>query len=78
MARMPAMVTKSRLAWNRVARAHSIWLSEKMSMSGSTTKTCLMLAWHENAAAIALRASPGTRCCMETRRLNMPPVAALA
>ena len=48
-----------RSPWNRVASAHSICSSEKMSMSGSTTKTFFVFAREPKAAAIALRASPG-------------------
>ena len=47
-------------------------------MSGSTTNTFLMLASALKQAAIALRASPGTRWRSETRMLNMPPLAGVA
>ena len=50
--------------------------SEKMSMSGSTTNTFLILASEPNAARMALRASPGTRWRSEMRMLNMPPETA--
>src|SRR6266702_1327985 len=47
-------------------------------MSGSTTNTCLTLARQPNAAAMALRASPGTRWRRAIRRLYMPPLAGVA
>src|SRR5439155_842403 len=47
-------------------------------MSGSTTNTCLTLARQPNAAAMALRASPGTRWRRAMRRLYMPPLAGVA
>src|SRR6266581_1531530 len=47
-------------------------------MSGSTTNTCFTLARQPNAAAMALRASPGTRCRRAMRRLYMPPLEGVA
>ena len=47
-------------------------------MSGSTTKTFFTLTSAPKHAAIALRASPGTRWRSATRRLNMPPLAPVA
>jgi len=42
-------------------------------MSSSNTNTCLASAMLPNTAAMALRASPGTRWRSETRTLYMPP-----
>jgi hypothetical protein len=49
-----------------------------MSMSGSTTKMFFTLPSDAIAAAMALRASPGTRWRMAMRTLNMPPLAGVA
>src|SRR5260221_8860209 len=76
--RNPDCTTRSRSAWKRVASAQSICSSEKISMSGSTTNTCFTLARQPNAAAMALRASPGTRWRIAMRRLYIPPLAGVA
>ena len=47
-------------------------------MSGSTTNTFLTLASAPKQAAMALRASPGTRWRSATRTLNMPPLEVVA
>ncbi len=75
---MPPTTTRSRSGWKRVANAQSICSSEKMSMSGSTTKTFLTLASAPKQAAMAFLASPGTRWRSATRRLNMPPLDVVA
>ena len=47
-------------------------------MSSSNTNTCLASAMLPNTAAMALRASPGTRWRIETRTLYMPPLDGVA
>ena len=77
-ARMPSITIRSRSAWKRVANAQSICSSEKMSMSGSTTNTCFTLVSAPKQAAMALRASPGTRWRIATRSVYMPPLEVVA
>ena len=76
-ARKPDATTRSRSAWKRVASAQSSSASEKTSISASATKTCFTSALEPNTAAIALRASPGTRWRSETRALYIPPQEAV-
>ena len=47
-------------------------------MSSSNTNTCLASAMLPNTAAMALRASPGTRWRIETRTLYIPPLDGVA
>ena len=75
---MSVITMRSRSAWKRVANAQSISSSEKMSMSGSTTNTCFTLVSAPKQAAMALRASPGTRWRIATRSVYMPPLDVVA